>query len=138
MSYRSKFIFPVHEEPSKAHLERLIKQLEIEFKSIQNASIDAGSISIISVPLGGGGGGGVPSGRDALFVNQPVVAGSVTVSFTNVGTTNYGVYGYVLQSNGDIGIFIPDVPPLTDSRSSISVTGTVYDTGTLLIFIILP
>jgi hypothetical protein len=138
MSYKSKFIFPVHEEPSKAHLERLVKQLEIEFKSIQKAAISANSITVISVPLGGGGGGGIPASRSALFVSQPVVSGAVTISFIDVGTAQYGVTGYVLQSNGDIGIFIPNVPPLTDSRSSSSVTGTVYDTGTLIVFIILP
>lgn len=137
MSYKSKFIFPVSENPTREHFERLIQTLEIEFKSIEKDKSTGGGSTIISVPIGGSG-GAVPSGRDALFVNQSVTAGIPTISFADLGTALYGAYGFVLKSGGDVGLAIPQIPPLSDSRTSNSCKVQVFDTGTLCLFIILP
>ena len=141
MSYKAKFQYAVPKINSLADVERVLKELnrqhEIEYKSIQNASIDSNQITVVSVPRGGGS-SFVSSGRNALFVSTAVTAGTPTILFTDVGTSLYGVYGYVLKSNGDFGLAVPQVPPLTDTRTSNSVQVTIYDTGTLLLFIVLP
>lgn len=118
------------------HEESVGKNLTREFQALQ-VSPNNGTTIINRGGISGGGGGG-SSKKQSLHIEQTVAAaGTVTVSFVDVRTNQYGVMAYILKSNGDFSLAYPNVPPRTDSRTTNSVTVDAQEAGELHTFIIL-
>ena len=58
-------------------------------------------------------------------------AGVETLTFTARSSVNYMVDGFVFTASGDKGLIVPQIPPLTDSRTLTSVDIRVFEAGTL-------
>lgn len=88
--------------------------------------VGSGSISVATGP------------KVALSVIQPVSgAGIQNVVFTDLGTATYSPFGFLLTSGGEIELAVPQIPPLSDSRTSASCQMRTFSAGTLYTFIAL-
>lgn len=144
MSYKNQFNFFLKPDDFKdlATLHNAFtgfcNAVEREFKAVEIGQAPPSPRSISSFVSGGGGSGGGTSVRTSVHVEQNVAAAAtVIVSFPSVGTSQYGVMGYLLKSNGDVSGVFPLVPPRTDSRSATQVSVDVQEAGTLHTFIVL-
>jgi len=134
----TKFWFPVsHSDPETQKLvENLVREIDMSLKAITPSTITGARILISS---GGGSGGSVVSPRTSINIRQAVTAGTITVNFPTLGSTNYGVDAYVMRSS-DLFLVVaqPRIPPDVDTRSFSSVQVIVTDTGILSTTITLP
>jgi len=69
---------------------------------------------------------GSPSRRGYLIVTEP---GIKTISFAEVTTADYIPIVYELTEEGNISFPVPQLPPLTDSRSTTSFQVDVQEPG---------
>lgn len=154
MSYRNQYKSPLFKPTLSGTPEQRIQQLydaltfhfqkdatlkEREFQAIQQ-STKASISNVLTISSGGGSSGGGSSSfvGTAIMVTQPVTAGTVTVNFPALASTNYGVHGFVLLNGStDIGIAKPRIPPDSDTRGLTSCQIIVYDSGLLYAFIVL-
>lgn len=151
MSYKNQYIHPkptlklsgtaeeMVQQLAKAwvdHEESVGKNITREFQTLQ---LSPSGTTIINRSGGiSGGGGGGSSKKQTLHIQQTIsAAGTVTVSFVDVSTNQYGVMAYILKSNGDFSFAIPLIPPRTDSRTTNSVQVDAQEAGELHTIIIL-
>lgn len=114
-----------------------VHKIHEELKAIEADRTGQISTRIVSTGIVGGGGAGGTVSKVAIYVGQDVAAaGIVTVPFADLGTSEYGIISFMMNANG-VTLLIPNMPPLTDSRTRVSFTVPVYEAGRVHSFVIL-